>query len=260
MINRGAWMTSSLISCIIPVFNGERYLREAIGRILQQTYHPVEIIVADDGSTDGTASVVAGYDEQVMYLQQPHAGPAAARNLGLSIARGEFVAFLDADDLWHLEKLTRQMARFQARPELDLCITHIQNFWSPELQEEVAHFDQHPLSQPFPGYVAQTLLARRALFNAAGQFNPALQHGGVKDWFLRMAEHGASMELLTEILVYRRLHETNLSHRKAATNREEHLRLVKASLERRRRPGGAAPLSYQFSFPTRPRADDEGAS
>jgi len=100
-------VVSSLISCIVPVFNGERYVSEALDSILAQTYRPLEIIVADDGSIDGTAAVVASYGEQVIYLRQANAEPAA-RNLGLSAARGEFVAFLDAVDLWHPEKLAHE--------------------------------------------------------------------------------------------------------------------------------------------------------
>lgn len=114
---------AALISCIVPVFNGERYVSETLDSILAQTYRPLELIVADDGSTDGTAAVVARYGEPVRYLWQSNQGPAAARNLGVSAAQGEFVAFLDADDLWHPEKLTRQMARFHARPELSLSVT-----------------------------------------------------------------------------------------------------------------------------------------
>ena len=238
-------MISNLISCIIPVFNGARYLRETLESIFNQTYHPLEIIVADDGSTDGTASVVASYGEQLVYLRQTQAGPAAARNLGLKAGRGEFIAFIDADDLWHPEKLARQMARFVARPELDLSITFVQNFWTPELQEKVPWFAEHPLAKPFPGYTAPAVLARRILFSATGGFNPDLHHGDLKDWFLRAAEQGAVMELLPDILVYRRLHETNMSHHKDTVNREEHLKLVKASLDRRRLNGSASgPLNF----------------
>jgi glycosyltransferase involved in cell wall biosynthesis len=103
-------MTAPLISCVVPVFNGERYLGEALDSILAQTYRPLELLVVDDGSTDGTAALVTRYRDQIRPLFQPNAGQAAARNLGLSVARGEFVAFLDADDLWHPEKLARQMA------------------------------------------------------------------------------------------------------------------------------------------------------
>jgi len=239
-------MEANLISCVVPVFNGERYLQEALESILQQTYRSREIIVADDGSTDGTAAVVERYGGQVRYLRQAQAGSAAARNLGLNAARGEFIAFLDADDLWHPEKLRLQMARFQARPELDLCITLVQNFWSPELQDKVVHFEKHALSQPFPGYVTQALLARRAVFDAVGRFNPGLRHGDAKDWFLRVAEHGTVLEVLSDILVYRRLHETNISHHKGAINREEHLQIIKASLDRRRRQSERDPVRHQL--------------
>src|SRR5712692_4526575 len=99
-------MKSALISCIVPVFNGERYLGETLDSILAQTYRPLEIIVVDDGSTDGTPAVANGYSEFIRYLWQANAGEAAARDQGLKVAQGELMAFLDADDLWHPKKLT----------------------------------------------------------------------------------------------------------------------------------------------------------
>src|SRR5688572_20501170 len=98
-------VTTPTISCIVPVYNGERYIREALDSILGQTYPNLEVVVVDDGSTDATAAAVASYGNRVSYLWQPNAGPVAARNLGLGAATGDYVAFLDADDLWHLEKL-----------------------------------------------------------------------------------------------------------------------------------------------------------
>jgi glycosyltransferase involved in cell wall biosynthesis len=225
-----------LISCIVPVYNGERFLCETLDSILAQTYRPLEIIVADDGSTDGTAAVVAGYGEPVRYLWQPNAGPGAARNLGLRVAQGEFVAFLDADDVWHPEKLARQMARFQARPELELCVTHIRNFWIPELHKEKARFRNHRLMQALPGYTPVTLLARRNLFEQVGLFNATFRHVHATEWFVRVAEQGRVTELLPNVLVYRRLHHTNRSRHLAAASRDEYLQLVKTSIDRRRRP------------------------
>lgn len=233
-----------LISCIIPVYNGERYLREAIDSILAQTYRPLEIIVVDDGSTDGTADVAASYGARLDYVRQSNAGPAAARNRGLSLAQGEFVAFLDADDLWHPEKLACQMARFQARPELSICVTHVQNFWIPELKEEAERFRKHRISRPMPGYVTQALLAKRTLFDTVGQFNTALKHGDVKDWLLRAADQRAQMELLPDVLVYRRMHRSNYS-RNVPSSLDAHLRIVKASLDRRRRDS-TVPRAYKF--------------
>ena len=183
-------MNSLLVSCIIPVFNGERYLREAIDSVLAQTHRSLEIIIVDDGSADGTRAVVANYGDQVLYLWQSNAGPAAARNLGLSVATGEFVAFLDADDLWHAEKLELQMARFAARPELDFCVAHVQNFWIAELHDEEERFRNNRVTKALPGYVTGTLLARRRVFDTTGVFDAKLGHGDSTDWFLRAGEIG----------------------------------------------------------------------
>jgi glycosyltransferase involved in cell wall biosynthesis len=245
-------VAAPLVSCIVPVLDGERYLRESLDSILGQTYAPLEAIVADDGSTDGTAALVAAYGDRVRYLFQPNAGPAAACNLGLGAARGEFVAFLAADDLWHPEKLARQMARFAARPELDLSLAHLSNFWMPEVAEEARRFEHERLARPVPGYTCVTLLARRALFERVGGFDPALQHGVDFEWFLRAGEHGAVMELLPDVLVFRRLHRDNRSRRLAADSRDTFVRLVKHSLDRRRRLHGPRPPGYGFPGATPP--------
>jgi glycosyltransferase involved in cell wall biosynthesis len=227
-----------LVSCIVPAYNAERFLRDALDSILAQTYQPIEVIVADDGSTDGTAGVAAGHGERVRHVRQPHRGLPAARNLGLSAARGEFIAFLDADDLWHPEKLERQMARFHARPELDFCVTHVRNFWEPELEAERQRYQGRRYADALPGYVCVSLLARRTLFDAVGQFDVELQHGDDNDWFLRAFDYGAVRELLPEVLVFRRLHQENMSRQANDEVPEWLLRVVKLTLDRRRGRAG----------------------
>ncbi len=222
-----------LVSCIVPVFNGERYLAEALDSILAQTWRPVEVIVVDDGSTDGTAHIAAGYGVEVSYFHQANAGPAAARNRGLDAAVGAFVSFLDADDLWHEDKLARQMARFEARPELELCLSHLQHFWEPEMKEEEDRLRDHRFSKPLPAYVTQAMLARCALFDAVGRFDPALRMGEDTDWFLRAADRGTVTEMLPDVLIFRRMHESNIS-RDQATMFDLLPRIFKASLDRRR--------------------------
>jgi glycosyltransferase involved in cell wall biosynthesis len=223
-----------VISCIVPVHNGEKYLAEALDSIFRQTYRPLEVLVVDDESTDGSAGVAARYGDRIRYVRQRRSGAPIARNLGLNMAAGEFVGFLDADDLWHPEKLERQFACFQVNPGIDLCITHVENFWIPKLKAEAERFRNQRLTRPVPGYVTQSLLARRDLFDRVGPFDTALQHGDAQDWFLRAAEKGAAMKLLADVLVYRRLHETNFS-RQVGETFDDHLRIIKASLDRRRR-------------------------
>src|SRR3954467_15717295 len=121
-----------LLTCVIAVFNGERYLPEAIESVLVQEGHTVEIVVVDDGSTDGTRCAVQRFGKRVQYVHQDNAGPASARNRGIGHAAGELIAFLDADDLWHPNKTTVQATRFQERPALVACTTHVQNFVSAD--------------------------------------------------------------------------------------------------------------------------------
>jgi glycosyltransferase involved in cell wall biosynthesis len=209
-------------------------LAEAIESILKQDYESTEIIVVDDGSTDGTGAVAARYSNRLRYLRQANAGPGAARNLGINASAGEFVAFLDADDLWHAEKLSRQTARFRARPELGYCVTHVQNFWIPELSKEEERFRGHRISKPLPGYITGTLLARRDFFDTVGPFNTAIHHADDTDWFLRAQERGGVVELLPDVLLYRRLHTSNLSRAKAPNSRDQYLTVLKTALDRRR--------------------------
>ena len=237
-------MIQPLISCIVPVFNGARYLAEALESILNQTYRPLEIIVIDDGSTDQTPAVMRRYSDRIRSLHQDNAGPAKARNRGGAESGGDCIAFLDADDLWHPEKLERQAARFRARPELDVCVTHVQNFWIPELEKEKVRLQNHRFAQPLPGYATQALLARRSVFDRVGCFDDSLRAVDDTDWFLRAFEVGVILEMLSDVLVRRRLHDKNLS--RGALAYESLLDVIKNSLDRRRRQDGGVPRDYKF--------------
>ena len=244
-------MDKPIISCIVPVYNGERFLGEALESILEQTYSNLEIIVVDDGSTDGTAGVARQFGSRIRYHCQNNAGPPIARDEGIRLSTGEFVAFLDADDLWHREKLDRQWARFQTRPELDLCYSHVKHFWVQEMAEEEKRFQNHRLSQILPSYLTQALLVRRALFPKIGTFQTGLRFADAKDWLLRAAHYGAVMEMLPEVLWYRRMHQKNTSMdsdtRQMTTEMQEALLMaVRDSLIRRRAQDGSQPREYQF--------------
>lgn len=240
-------MTGATVSCIVPVYNGARYLGAALDSILAQTYRPIEIIVADDGSSDETAAIAARYAPAVRFVTQATAGPAATRNLGLRAAAGALVAFLDADDLWLPEKLTRQMTRFAARPELGVSVTAIRHFWIPELAGEAERFRDDPRAAALPGYVTMTMLARRTAFDDVGPFDARLWHSDAGDWFLRAAAQGIVIEMLDEVLTLHRLHHSNLSRRHGTASRAEFLSLVKRSLDQRRQHGAAALPLQAFS-------------
>lgn len=228
-------MKNPLISCVVPTFNSARYLGEALDSILAQTYRPIEVIVTDDGSTDGTVDVVDAYSEHIRFVSQPTSGPSATRNLGLCAAKGGFVAFLDADDLWHPEKLERQMRRFEERRDLDVSVTHVRMFWADPLSEERAHYQDHSRAQNIPGYATTTLLAPRRVFDTVGPFNTEYWFGDATDWFLRAREEGLVMELMPDVLTYHRMHESNLTRRRSRESRDEFLTIVKESLDRRRK-------------------------
>jgi glycosyltransferase involved in cell wall biosynthesis len=233
-----AGTSSSLVSCVIPVFNGERHVREAIDSALAQSHRPIEVIVVDDGSTDGTAAVVRLFGEEVRYAYQANAGPPAARNHGLSLARGEFVAFLDADDRWLPGKLARQLERFAARPELECCVTHVRHFWTDPLRAEEALFRaQGRVEQP--GLAGSTMLARRRAFDLLGGFDTSQVHAATVDWFARARDAGLPVETLPEVLAMRRMHEGNFSRRERAESHDEFLMMFKRSLDRRRAQGPA---------------------
>ena len=227
-------MKGPLISCVIPVFNGERFLREAIESILAQSYESVEIVVVDDGSTDGSREVAATFGARVRSISQENAGPAAAKNTGIEESTGAYLAFLDADDLWVPEKLELQMERFAARPELDISVGQVQNFWDEEVRHEAARFRDHRISRPLPGFSAGTLLAPRSVFDRLGPFDPGRAHGDAVEWFARARAAGLTVEMIPRPLLRRRMHAGNRSRVRQDESRDEFLDLVKTLLDRRR--------------------------
>jgi glycosyltransferase involved in cell wall biosynthesis len=220
------------VTCILPVYNGERFIREAIRSVLDQNYPYLELLVVDDGSADGTREVLRDFETRVRVVRQEHSGVAAARNLGLKEARGHYVAFQDADDLWMPRKLGLQLARFAEHPELQICLGMIQNFWMEELTHEEAAF-QGRFAGPVPGFHLACLLAKRSVFGEVGSFDATLRVGSDTDWFLRAREANLVEALVPEVLVRRRLHAGNLT-RSDLASRHTLLTSMKASLDRRR--------------------------
>lgn len=226
--------SGALVSCIIPVFNGEKYLCEALNSVFAQTYRPIEVIVADDGSTDGSRAVAETFGDGVRWISQTTAGPAATRNLGVRAARGELAAFLDADDLWKPDKLERQVSVLRQRPELDACVSHAQMFWAPELAQEEAQYRDHPRGQPIPGYASTTLLTRRGVFDRIGMYREDLWFADSTEWFIRFREANLKLHILPDVLVLHRMHPANLTRRRTEASKAEFASVIAATLSRRR--------------------------
>ncbi len=229
--SRGAGCQIALVSVIVPVFNGERYLREALGSVLSQTYSNLELIVVDDGSTDATAAILRAMGDPVRSARQAHAGTAAALNHGIDIARGAFLSFLDADDLWVQEKLSMQMAALERDPELDLIFGNVRQFHSPELTPAERAAIACP-DHPMRGVSAGTMLIRQGALMRVGPFDTGWAIGEFMDWYARAMEAELRETTLAEVVMFRRLH----AHGSRARTRDagiEYTRIARAALHRR---------------------------
>ncbi|MGH7801949.1 MAG: glycosyltransferase family 2 protein [Thermodesulfobacteriota bacterium] len=221
-----------LVSVIIPVYNGVRYLADAIESVLAQTYRPAEVIVVDDGSTDGSANIAKVYTS-VRYYFQPNKGVGAARNSGVDLARGAFFAFLDADDIWIKDKLYSQMETFNADTTLDMVFGQVEQFLSPELDENKKSTTNYS-GEIIPGYIAGTLLIKRESFFRAGYFATNWRVGEFIDWYTKAIEQGLKSCTIPGVVMKRRIHNDNTVLRER-NSRTDYVRILKASLDRRRK-------------------------
>lgn len=188
-------MKTAPVSVVIPTFNASSMITQAIDSVLAQTVRPAEIIVVDDGSTDDTRQRLAGYPGLVRYVYQMNQGVSAARNRGVGIAEQEFVAFLDADDVWHPRKLQLQMEVFGRHPTLALLGT-VEFDWPTREFPNLGCISSAPRVTfvTWPQLVVRNRLAtssivvRRAVLDQAGTFDTALQGPEDRDIWLRVAE------------------------------------------------------------------------
>ena len=221
---------SRLVSVIIPVYNCERFLAEAIESALAQTYRPIEVIVVDDGSTDRSADIARSYEE-VHYIYQANQGPAVARNTGLAAAQGEFIAFLDHDDVWLPNKLAVQVEHLIEHPDGGLNVCRIENFLDPGVSLPPGGGDVPLMKEQIN---LGTMVVRRDVFSQVGDFDPGYSVADDLDWVTRAKDLGARMTILPDVLMRRRVHEANLSH-DVQTRKSDWFRLFKASIDRQGR-------------------------
>ena len=224
--------TATLVSVIIPVRDGELYLAEAVRSVLEQSYRHVDPIVVDDGSEDGTPELLSAFGTTVRSVRQEPAGTAAAVNRGVELARGDFLAFLDADDLWTRQKLELQMAALAGNTKLDLVFGHVRHFHSPELSADERAAVACP-AEAMPGPSKGTMLVRRESFVRVGAFDTTWRVGDFVDWYARAQECGLVAETLPDVVMLRRVHMRNTS-RRAQDAYVDYARVARAALTRRR--------------------------
>ncbi len=217
------------VSVVLPFLNRERYVGAAIESILASSYRPMQIIAVDNGSTDQSAAIVQSYPD-VEYYVAPLKGIAQALNVGLRQVRGAYLAFLDSDDLWSKDKLELQMQCLEATPSLDLVFGHLTQFVSPDVT--VAEAYSLPAA-PMKGMTRGTMLARREVFDRVGEYDASLRGGEFIDWFLRAIESDVTYEVLPDVLLRRRVHDSNFGIMERDSQRD-FLKILKASLDRRR--------------------------
>ena len=237
------------ISIIIPVYNGEEYLAEAIQSVRTQGVGPLEFIVVDDGSTDRTRQLVESFGPECRYHYQDNAGPAVARNAGLQKARGGIIGFLDADDLLTPEGLSVRYARLAESPKLDAVMGTLQVLERQTGDAEKDRFE--PRGEPLVCYNMGSVLVRRAVFDRIGAFNPRYRWCEDVDWFMRAQEHGTVFDVLADVVLLYRRHEKNMT-RNAAGVAFSLTKVFKASIDRRRKLAGGEAAALDEIYYVRP--------
>jgi len=223
-----------LVSVVVPCYNTERYIGEAIDSIVAQECGSLQIVVIDDGSTDRSMEVVRRFGDRVECRSQPNAGISAARNAGIAMARGRYLAFLDADDVWTPTSLNRRLDRL--RLGADCVYGGVEHFVSPDLSpEERDRFASIPATMA--GRLAGAMLIDRSAFHRVGLFDPSLKIGEMMDWVARADHARISTALIDDIVLRRRIHRTNTVLR-LRDQQGAYLKALKASLARRREGGG----------------------
>jgi glycosyltransferase involved in cell wall biosynthesis len=222
----------TLISVIIPVYNGESFLAEAVDSIQQQAYQPLEIIIVDDGSTDSTKQLATAFGERVRYVYQPNSGPAAARNTGIGLARGVFIAFLDSDDLWSEDKLNLQFALLAGNPSVEIVLGYTQMMRLIEPNLDKPEFELY--LKPWLSLSLGSALIKRTAFDKVGIFDETQFFCDDVDWFIRARELGILTLTHNEVTLYYRRHRNNLTNQRRLDQKYFMLALKK-SLDRRKK-------------------------
>lgn len=206
-------MSQPLVSVVIPVYNGEPFLRETLESVLSQTYKAIEIIAVNDGSTDGSERILSEYGDRIRCIRQENAGVAAARNRGIAEARGEWVAFIDQDDLWDSRKLEAQFAAARGGDAVIHAMAQGIDASGLVLAEGFLNVgrgeDLVAMIRACTVHIITAVVRRRTL-DSVGGFDASNRFGS-DDYqlFLRLAAQGAAFRYVNQVLAFHRVHDRN---------------------------------------------------
>jgi glycosyltransferase involved in cell wall biosynthesis len=221
-------MSLPLVSVVMPVRNYERYIGAALESIEAQQYSPLEVIVVDNRSSDRSAAIARQHLARV--VDGGGREIARSRNLGVAAARGEVIAFLDADDLWTEGSLQTRVKHLWDRPHLGVVLGRYREFIDPDRPRELPR----GLVTDEPVAALVTAVVRREVFETVGMFDETLSFGDDTDWMARVQDAGIGSARLNDLVLLRRLHATSTMAQHRQLARSELLRVVKASIHRKR--------------------------
>ena len=226
-------MHEPLVSVVIPVYNSEEFLSQAIDSVLAQRYQPIEVIAVDDGSTDNSPSILRGYSKKIKFFRQPNSGSAVARNKGINESSGKFIAFLDADDVWHPDKTRIQISHLMEHPQVsvvyaDLLKTadsrgqEIDRFLMQSIESAV---NINPAGSGWlytdlireSGPHTSSVIIRRSLVDKVGLFDMQFRKGQDYDYWIRASRETEFHQLTPKLSVYR-IHKEGITGKPSPEN------------------------------------------
>lgn len=200
-------MVDNSISTIMSVYNGEEFIAEAVESVFNQTLASAEIIIIDDGSNDNTLEILSKYQSNpnLIIISQENRGASYSQNKAINMATGKYLNFIDADDLWHLDKNRQQLDYLIIHPEIDLCFSHMQQFQQNNKQDRI-------YANPQKGLTQLCLMVEKQKFLQVGLFDTN-QFGAFIRWMHKAQIMGLAHIVMDDVLAYRRSHENNMTRR-----------------------------------------------
>ena len=216
-------------SVVIPAYNAAAFISETLASVMAQSHPPSQIVIVDDGSTDDLSAALADVDAPISLMQQKNSGPGSATTRGMAAVKTEFVATLDADDLWEPRKIEQQFPALLSGVA-EMSFTRMRNFGA----------DSHTVTsdENKSGWSRSTLLMRRETFDKIGPIEDMPGYRGeMVEWFARARALGVKMQMLEEPLALRRIHEGSLSWQRDPAHDKGYMEIVLRAMRRRKGNG-----------------------